>query len=172
MTIVELLDPLGQVEEPVAAGDSKVGKSTVLSVASRRLREGINVADKAGLQEFDGFFEVIHLLLVLFFFSHTLLLEVVSVGLRGDDESIDDRPVGGCVKGVGGDGTVDRLRGKPSKSDEVVDGGGVFSDGYWSDGSRSKLSRYAGSWGEDGWLSRWELLKRCVDESGGSWPSI
>ncbi len=172
MTVIKLLDPLGWIGESIATGDSEMGKSAILGVASGRLGEGVDVTDKAGLQEFDGFFKVIHLLLVLFFFSHMLLLEVVGVGFRGNDKSIDDGLVGGCVEGVGGDGTVDRLRGEPPKSDEVVDGGRVFSGGYWSIGSGSKSSRYAGSWGEDGWLSRWELLKRCVNESGGSWPSV
>ncbi len=101
-----------------------------------------------------------------------LLLEVVSVGFGGIDQSVDDGLVGGHVKGVGSDGTADGSRGKPSEGDEVIDGGRVFSSGYWSIGSGSKSSRYPRSWGEHGWLSRGELLKRCVDESRGSWPSI
>ncbi len=149
-----------------------MGKLAILGVAGRRLGEGVDVADEMGLQELNGFFEVIHLLLVLFFLSHTLLLEVVSVGLRGDDKSIDDGPVGGCVEVVSGDGAADGLRGESFKSDKIVDGGGVFSSGYWSIGSGSKSSRYTRNWGKDGWLSRWELLKRHVNGSGGSWPSV
>jgi len=149
-----------------------VRELAIFGVTGGRLGEGVNVANETGLQELDGFFEVIHLLLVLFFLSQALLLEVMSAGFGGDDQSVDDGLIGSCIKGVGGNGAVDRSRGQPPKSDEIIDSGGVFSGGYWSVGSRSKSSRYARSWGKDGWLSRWELLKRHVDESGGSWPSV
>jgi len=109
---------------------------------------------------------------VLFFFAHKLLFKAVSVCFRGDNESIDDGLVGGCIKSVSGDGTADGSGGEPPKGDKVVNGGRVFSSRYWSIGSRSKSFRYARSWGKGGWLSRGELLKRCVNKSRGSWPSI
>jgi len=109
---------------------------------------------------------------VLFFLGGEFLFEVMEPGFGGDDQSIDDGPVGGGIEGMSGDGAADGLRGESSEGNEVVDGGGVFSSRYWSMGSESKQSRYARSWDKGGWLSRGELLKRHVDESGGSWASV
>jgi len=47
-------------------------------------------------------------------------------------------------------------------------GSGGGSCGYWSNGSRSKESRYPGTRGKDPWLCRGELFKRHINESGGS----
>ncbi len=77
MTIVELLDPLGWVGEPVATGDSECREVTVFDVAIGGLREGVDVSDEMGLQEFDSFIEVIQLLLVTLFLGGQFLLEVM-----------------------------------------------------------------------------------------------
>ncbi len=58
-----------------------------------------------------------------------------------------------------------------SKGEEMVGGGGG-SCGYWSMGSRSKESRYSGTWDIGTWLQRGELFKRRIDESWGSGSSI
>ncbi len=73
---------------------------------------------------------------------------------------------------MGGNGAADQSRGHSPKGEEMVGDGGISSDGYWSMGSRSKESRYPRVWAKDGWLRRGELFKRCIDESGGSRPSI
>ena len=77
LPVVEFLDPLGWVGEPVATGDGEGGEATILNVAIWGLGEGVDVPDKMGLQELDCFIEVIQLLLVTFFFGGQLLLEVV-----------------------------------------------------------------------------------------------
>ena len=118
-----------------------MGESAILGIAIWRLGKGVNVPDKMGLPELNGLFKVIQFLFMLFFLAHTLLFEAVGAGFGGDDKSIDDGLVGSCVKGVSGDGVVDRSRGEPPKSDEVINGGGVLSGGYWSVGSGSKSSR-------------------------------
>ncbi len=100
---------------------------TIFDVAIRGLGEGVDVPDKTGFQELNGFAEVIQLLLVTFFLGSQLLLEAVSAWLQGDDKSIDDGLVGVGVKSVSGDGTTDRLRGHSSEGEKMVGGCRVFS---------------------------------------------
>ncbi len=106
-SVVELLDPFCWVGEPVAAGDSERGEVAILDIAIQRLKEGVDIPDKMGLQELDCFVEVIQLLLVTFFFGGQFLLEVVGACFRGDDESVDDGLVGVGFEGMSGDGTAD-----------------------------------------------------------------
>ena len=130
MAIVKLFDPLGQIGESTATGDGEVRELAILNVAVGRLGEGVNITDKVGFQELNALFKVIHLLLVLFFFTQELLFEAVTMCFGGDDKSIDDGPVGGCVEGVSGNGTSNGLGGEPPKGNEVVDGSGVPSGEY------------------------------------------
>src|SRR6266403_2353720 len=100
--------------------------------------EGVDISDEAGLQKLDALFEVIHTLFVFLLLSGKLLFEVVRACFGGDDESIDDGPVGGGIKGMGGNGAMDRLGRELSEGEKIVDSCGVFSGGYWSIGSGSE----------------------------------
>ncbi len=48
MTVIEFLDPLSRVGESIATGDGKMGKSAILDIAGRGLREGVDVTDEVG----------------------------------------------------------------------------------------------------------------------------
>ncbi len=105
-------------------------ESAIFSVAIRRLGEGVDIANEVGFQELNGFFEVIHLLLVLFFFAHELLFEAMVACFGGNDKSVNDGPVAGCVKGVSGNGAANGSRGEPSEGNELVDSDRVLSGVY------------------------------------------
>ncbi len=166
-TVIELLDPFGRVRESSADRDSKRWETAVFDIAGRGLREGVDISDKTGLEEFDRLFMVIQLLFVVRFFADEVLVVAVGAGLGGDDESVDDGSVGVGGEVVAGDGGADGSRGHLSEGEKVVFGGGG-SCGYWSVGSGSKESRYSGMCGEDAWLRRGEFFKIRIDESRGS----
>src|SRR6266403_3084531 len=106
-TIVELLDPLGWVRESSSAGDSEGGETAVLNIAVRWLGEGVDVPDEAGLKELDCLFMVIQLLLMVRFLGGQVLLAAVGAGLGGDDQAVDDGPIGVGGEVVAGDCTAD-----------------------------------------------------------------
>jgi len=106
-TIVELLDPFGRVRESSTTGDGEGGEAAVLNVSVGQLGEGVDVPGESGLEELDCPFTVIQLLFVVHFLVGQVLLEAVSAGFRGDDQPVDDGPVGICGEVVVGDGTTD-----------------------------------------------------------------
>src|SRR6266478_4569636 len=110
---------------------------------------------------------VIQLLLTVRFLGGEVLVEVMSAGLGGDDEPVDDRSVGVGGEVVTGDGGADGSRGHLSKGEEVVLSGGG-SCGYRSVGSGSETSGHSREREEGAWLRRGELLKNFIDESRGS----
>src|SRR6266403_162383 len=105
--IIELLDPLGWVRESSSAGDSEGGEMAVLDIAVGWLGEGVDVPDEAGLKKLNCLFMVIQLLLVVHFLGGQVLLEAVGAGFRGDNQSIDDGPIGVGGEVMAGDCTAD-----------------------------------------------------------------
>src|SRR6266436_6213282 len=93
-TVIELLDPFGRVRESSPDRDSKCWEMAIFDIAGRGLREGVDISDKAGLEELDRLFMVIQLLFVVRFFADEVLVVAVGAGLGGDDESVDDGSVG------------------------------------------------------------------------------
>src|SRR6266446_6868263 len=102
-TIIELLDPLGWVCEPSSAGDGDGGEVAILDVSFGWLGEGVNIANEMGFKKLNRFFMVIQLLFVVCFLGGQVLLEVVGAGFGGDDQSVDDGPVGVGREIVAGD---------------------------------------------------------------------
>ncbi len=94
MTVVEFLNPLGWVREPVAAGDGEGREATVLNIPIWRLGEGFDIPDKMGLHKLDGFVMVIQLLLVVRFLGSKVLGEAMALHLQSDNQSVDDGLVG------------------------------------------------------------------------------
>jgi len=143
-TIIELPDPFGWVGQSSATGDSEGGEAAIFDVSVGWLGEGVDIPDEAGFEKLDRFFVVIQLLFVVRFLGGHVLLEAVSAGFRGDDQSIDDGSIGVGREVVTGDCTLDQSGRHLSKGEEMVGGGGR-SCGYWSMGSGSKESRYSGT---------------------------
>src|SRR6266403_1323954 len=114
-TVIELLDPFGRVREASPDGDSKRRETAILDIAGRGLGEGVDISDKAGLEEFDRLFMVIQLLFVVCFLGGEVLVVAMSAGLGGDDEPVDDRSVGVGGEVVAGDGGADGSRGHLSE---------------------------------------------------------
>ncbi len=79
----------------------------VFHVSFGWLGEGVNVPDEAGFKKLDCLFTVIQLLFVVRFLGGQVLAEVVSAGFRGDDQSVDNGPVGVCGEVMAGNGTMD-----------------------------------------------------------------
>src|SRR6266403_286039 len=152
-TVIKLLDPLGWVRETSPDGDSKRRETAIFDIAGRGLGEGVDVPDEAGFEEFDRLFMVIQLLFAACFLGGEVLVIAMGTGLRGDNESVDDRSVGVGGEVVAGDGGADGSRGHLSKGEEVVLGGSG-SCGYWSVGSGSEASRHSGEGEESAWVGR------------------
>src|SRR6266446_1909275 len=123
-TVIELLDPLGWVREPSPDRDSKRRETAIFDIAGRGLGEGVDVPDEAGFEELDRLFMVIQLLFVVRFLGGEVLVVAMGASLGGDDEPVDDRPVGVGGEVVAGDGGADRSGGHLSKGEEVALGGG------------------------------------------------
>ena len=77
MTIIELFDPFGWVGESIAAGNGEMRELAVLSIPVGWLAEGVNVSNKAGLKELNGFTKVIQLLLMGLFLGSKGLVVLV-----------------------------------------------------------------------------------------------
>ncbi len=79
----------------------------VLHIPVGWLGEGVNVPNEVGFKKLNRLFTVIQLLFVVCFLGGQVLLEVMGVGLRGDDQSVDDGSVGVSGKIVAGDCAAD-----------------------------------------------------------------
>ncbi len=89
-TVIKLFDPFGWIREPSSDRDSKRRETAIFDIAGRGLGEGVDVADEAGLEEFDRLFMVIQLLFVVRFLGGEVLVVSMGAGLGSDDEPIDN----------------------------------------------------------------------------------
>ena len=79
----------------------------IFNIPIRWLGEGVNVPDETGFKKLNRFFTVIQLLFVVRFLGGEVLVVAMGASLGGDDEPVDDRPIGIGGEVVAGDGGMD-----------------------------------------------------------------
>ncbi len=80
---------------------------TIFDIPIRGSGEGFNIPNEVGLHELDGFVTVIQLLLELRFLGSQVLVVVMGLRFRSNDQSIDDGPVGVSREVVTCNGAMD-----------------------------------------------------------------